>query len=80
MRYMYIFYEHASLYVITKVIYHSIIMYMYMYIIFCMHAVVVGDQLTCKNIRGYKLWRASEVHTIDRLTWAHETPGMVGTI
>ena len=36
---------------------------------------VTGDQLTCKNIRGSKLWKASEVNVTDRLTWAYETPG-----
>lgn len=35
----------------------------------------MGDQLTCKNIRGCKLWRATEPHSKDRLTWARETPG-----
>lgn len=37
---------------------------------------IVGDQLTCKNVRGCKLWRASETQAKNRLTWAHETPGM----
>ena len=36
---------------------------------------VVGDQLTCKVIRGCKLWRATEKHPKDRLSWARETPG-----
>ena len=49
-------------------------MYMYMHMFTCMQ-LVIGDQLTCKNIRGSKLWRVSEVNVTDRLTWAHETPG-----
>ncbi len=38
--------------------------------------VVIGDQLSCKNIRGSKLWRQTEVKPIDTLKWAHETPGI----
>ena len=38
--------------------------------------VFVGDQLTCKNIRGAKLWRAPEINPENRLQWANETPGM----
>ena len=34
-----------------------------------------SDQLTCKNIRGCKLWRATEPLSKDRLSWARETPG-----
>ena len=37
--------------------------------------IVVGDQLTCKNIRGCGLWRLPEVDPKDKLTWAHEVPG-----
>lgn len=37
--------------------------------------VIVGDQLTCKNIRGCKVWRQAELDLKDRLTWAHEVPG-----
>ena len=36
---------------------------------------IVGDQLTCKVIRGCKLWRMSEPEVKDRLVWANETPG-----
>ena len=35
---------------------------------------VVGDQLTCKVIRGCKLWRMSEPEIKDRLVWV-EIPG-----
>ena len=43
----------------------------------CIHAqVVVGDQLTCKNIRGAKLWRCPELNVIDQLKWANEVPGI----
>jgi hypothetical protein len=37
---------------------------------------VIGDQLTCKNIRGCKLWRQPEIDPIERLTWANEIPGV----
>lgn len=37
--------------------------------------IVVGDQLTCKNIRGCKLWRQPEVDPKERLGWAKEMPG-----
>ena len=37
--------------------------------------VVVGDQLTCKNIRAIKMWLQSEVEPKQRLQWAHEVPG-----
>lgn len=46
---------------------------MYTYIV-CMQA-IVGDQLTCKTIRGAKRWRLPEVEPKDQLTWAHEIPG-----
>ena len=36
----------------------------------------MGDQLTCKNIRGAKLWRCPELNVIDQLKWANELPGM----
>jgi hypothetical protein len=41
--------------------------------------IVVGDQLTCKNIRGCKLWRMTENHPKDRLSWSCETPGVHNT-
>ncbi len=31
--------------------------------------------MTCKNIRGCKLWRQSELRVKDRLAWACEVPG-----
>ena len=37
---------------------------------------VVGDQLTCKNIRSSKRWRQPELNAKDRLTWVNEVPGM----
>lgn len=37
--------------------------------------VVVGDQLTCKNIRAVKAWTQTEVEPKQRLQWAHEVPG-----
>ena len=36
---------------------------------------VVGDQLTCKNVRSSKRWRQPEVNVQDRLSWAKEVPG-----
>ena len=38
--------------------------------------IIVGDQLTCKVIRGSKLWRVPEPDPKDKLTWANEIPGM----
>lgn len=38
--------------------------------------ILIGDQLTCKIIRGAKKWRESEVIDIQRLQWAHEVPGI----
>ena len=37
---------------------------------------VIGDQLTCKNIRSSKMWRQPEIESKDRLGWACESPGM----
>lgn len=37
--------------------------------------VVVGDQLTCKNIRAMKAWTLTEAEQKHRLQWAHEVPG-----
>ena len=45
-------------------------------IVLIIQQVVIGDQMTCKNIRGCKLWRASEAHPKDRLTWSCEMPGV----
>ena len=39
--------------------------------------VVVGDQLTCKNVRGAKRWRASDLTDLEQLNWANEVPGNV---
>ena len=38
--------------------------------------VVIGDQLTCKNLRSSKIWRQPESIEKDKLTWACESPGM----
>ena len=35
----------------------------------------MGDQLTCKNIRGAKRWRETEIGLTSRLRWANEVPG-----
>ena len=32
--------------------------------------------MTCKNIRGCKRWRVSEIEEINQLTWAYEVPGI----
>lgn len=40
-----------------------------------MQQVVVGDQLTCKNIRAMKDWLLTEMQQKNRLQWAHEVPG-----
>ena len=37
---------------------------------------MIGDQLTCKNIRGCKLWRQPEIDPTERLTWTNEIPGV----
>lgn len=37
--------------------------------------VVIGDQLTCKNVRAMKEWIQTEIQAKDRLQWAHEVPG-----
>lgn len=37
--------------------------------------VVIGDQLTCKNMRGVKLWRLPEINPVHRLQWVNEVPG-----
>ena len=42
--------------------------------------VVVGDQLTCKNIRAMKAWTQTEVEPKNRLQWAHEVPGRTNYI
>ncbi len=33
---------------------------------------IVGDQWTCKVIRGCKVWQQTELDPKDRLRWAHE--------
>ena len=38
---------------------------------------VVGDQLTCKNIRGARRIRQPERRVLERLQWAKESPGIV---
>ncbi|XP_065836866.1 uncharacterized protein [Oscarella lobularis] len=38
---------------------------------------VVGDQLTCKNIRGAKRLRTPEPCTLNTLHWAKESPGKI---
>lgn len=40
-----------------------------------MEQVLVGDQLTCKNIRAIKAWTLTETEQKQRLQWAHEVPG-----
>lgn len=37
--------------------------------------IVIGDQLTCKIIRGARRWRESDITRKDRLEWALEVPG-----
>ena len=39
--------------------------------------VVVGDQLTCKNIRSAKKLAQPEINPLYQLKWAHENPGKV---
>ena len=39
--------------------------------------IAVGDQLTCKVIRGSKSWRSPEADPKDQLVWANEVPGKV---
>ena len=52
---------HMSLYI------HDIVLHV--------QQIVIGDQLTCKCIRGCKLWREPEVDPKERLTWVNEIPG-----
>jgi hypothetical protein len=42
--------------------------------------IVVGDQLTLKNIRASKLWRQAEVESHNRLSWVNEVPGTTKTL
>ena len=42
--------------------------------------VIIGDQLTCKTIRGAKRWKLPEVDPKDKLTWACEIPGKRNSI
>ena len=37
---------------------------------------VIGDQMTCKNMGSAKHWRQPEVNAQDRLTWVKEIPGI----
>lgn len=36
---------------------------------------MIGDQLTCKNMRGAKRWRVSEPTRRESLAWVREGPG-----
>ena len=38
-------------------------------------SLVVGDQLTCKNIRSAKKFAQPEINPLYQLKWAHENPG-----
>ena len=40
----------------------------------------MGDQLTCKNLRGAKKWTARETLHINELQWVCEVPGGHDTI
>lgn len=35
----------------------------------------MGDQLTCKNLRGAKKWAAGETSHVNELQWVCEVPG-----
>ena len=35
----------------------------------------MGDQLTCKNIRGAKRWAAGETDKVNQPQWVCEVPG-----
>jgi len=39
--------------------------------------VVIGDQMTCKNIRTGKMWMTPEIQAANQLKWANEVPGNV---
>ncbi|XP_035665572.1 uncharacterized protein LOC118408824 [Branchiostoma floridae] len=43
--------------------------------LFCCHQAVVGDQASCKNVRGARDWRQGEEDPVERLDWAKESPG-----
>ncbi|KAI8516538.1 hypothetical protein Bbelb_051190 [Branchiostoma belcheri] len=36
---------------------------------------VIGDQATCKNIRGARRFRQDDEDNLEKLTWANECPG-----
>ena len=37
--------------------------------------IFIGDQCTCKNMRGAKRWASGELEPINQLQWALEVPG-----
>ena len=37
--------------------------------------VVVGDQMTCKNIRSARALMQPEINPLKQLNWVHEVPG-----
>ena len=39
--------------------------------------IVVGDQMTCKNIRSARLLVQPEINPVKQLKWAHEIPGLI---
>ncbi|XP_019615400.1 PREDICTED: uncharacterized protein LOC109463125 [Branchiostoma belcheri] len=41
----------------------------------CWDQEVIGDQATCKNIRGARRYRQDDVDDLEKLTWAKECPG-----
>ena len=55
---------------------HTYMSYIYMYThVNVQLQVVVGDQMTCKNIRSARALMQPEVDPIKQLNWVHEVPG-----
>ena len=38
--------------------------------------IIVGDQMTCKNIRSARSLVQAEISPVKRLKWANEVPGI----
>ncbi|XP_066272161.1 uncharacterized protein [Branchiostoma lanceolatum] len=41
----------------------------------CWDQEIVGDQATCKNIRGARRFRQNDINPLEQLTWPKECPG-----
>ena len=43
--------------------------------VFAQVQIVVGDQMTCKNIRSARALMQPEIDPMKQLKWVHEVPG-----